>query len=632
MTDNSHMFDEMPFDSLHHFLLNSANNTHTPDSPYLHEKKNGEWIHYTYAEILTKVNYFANWLVSQGLQKGDRVGMITDNCPDYYVIDQALIKLGLVNVSIYPTLTADETKFIINDSGIKVLLVGTPFLYKKFKKIEADCPEVFRVIHLKNEVFLDDKFLFWPHVLEEGKNLSEEYADEVEKRFSAVNRDDLATLIYTSGTTGVPKGAMLSHFNFMSNCYDAVTLCPALNENDLFLSFLPLSHVYERMATYYLTSYIGAQVAFSESLEKVAQNIGEIRPTIMGCVPRLLERVHDKVIKNASDAGGVKKKIFFWALGVGTKVRLIKDAGKTVGPIDAAKYGIANKLVFSKIKEKMGGRMRLFVSGGGALAPHVGEFFANLGFKVQEGYGLTETSPFVTINEWERQLYGTVGRVAPSQTVALQNIETKDIIAEQTYDSYSPEFESEEGEILIKGPNIMQGYWKNKPETDNVFDEDGWFHSGDIGRFDRGYLKITDRLKNMLKTSLGKNIYPTQIESTLLKSSRIDQIFIIGDKREYLTAIIVPNHEEALQTFNLSPGFFEKADDILIHDEMHKWLAEGLKDHGKNLAKFERMKNFVIRSRPFSIETGEMTPKMSVKRKVVLENYADVIDSMYASR
>jgi long-chain acyl-CoA synthetase len=632
MKDRSVMYDDKPFKSLHHFLLNSANNLHSPSEPYLYEKIKGEWISYTYHDILTKVDYFANWLMSQGLEKGDRVGMITDNCPNYYVIDQALQKLGLVNVSIYPTLTEDETKFIINDSGLRILLVGTPFLYKKFKKVEAECPDVFRVIHLNDELDLDDKFLYWPHVLNEGKKLAEEYADKVEARFDTVTKDDLATLIYTSGTTGVPKGAMLSHFNFMSNCYDAITLVPAINKDDLFLSFLPLSHVYERMATYYLTSYIGAQVAFSENLEKVAQNIGEIRPTIMACVPRLLERVHDKVIKNASDAGGIKKKIFFWALGVGTKVREAREAGKSIGLLDSIKFKIADKLVFSKINAKLGGRMRLFVSGGGALAPHVGEFFANLGFKVQEGYGLTETSPFVTINEWDRQLYGTVGHVAPSQWVAIQNIDTQEMICVQGYDEYSPTFNSEEGEILVKGPNIMLGYWQNKAETDNVFDADGWFHTGDIGRFDRGYLKITDRLKNMLKTSLGKNIYPTQIENALLKSTRIDQIFIIGDKREYLTAIIIPNHEEADETLGLKASFFAKADDIVANEDLRQWLEVDLKKYGKNLAKFERIKEFVIKSRPFTIETGEMTPKMSVKRKVVIEKYNDAIEGMYAKR
>ena len=632
MKDRSVMYDDKPFKSLHHFLLNSANSLHSPSSPYLHEKIKGEWVSYTYQDILTKVDYFASWLMSQGLEKGDRVGMITDNCPNYYIIDQALQKLGLVNVSIYPTLTEDETKFIINDSGLRILLVGTPFLYKKFKKVEADCPNVFRIIHLNDELDLDDKFLYWPHVLDEGKKLAAEYADKVEARFDTVTKDDLATLIYTSGTTGVPKGAMLSHFNFMSNCYDAITLVPAINKDDLFLSFLPLSHVYERMATYYLTSYIGAQVAFSENLEKVAQNIGEIRPTIMACVPRLLERVHDKVIKNASDAGGIKKKIFFWALGVGTKVRETREAGKSIGLLDSIQFKIADKLVFSKINAKLGGRMRLFVSGGGALAPHVGEFFANLGFKVQEGYGLTETSPFVTINEWDRQLYGTVGHVAPSQWVAIQNIDTQEMICVQGYDEYSPTFNSEEGEILVKGPNIMLGYWQNKAETDNVFDADGWFHTGDIGRFDRGYLKITDRLKNMLKTSLGKNIYPTQIENALLKSTRIDQIFIIGDKREYLTAIIIPNHEEANDTLGLKASFFANADDIVAHEDLRQWLEVDLKKYGKNLAKFERIKEFVIKSRPFTIETGEMTPKMSVKRKVVIEKYNDAIEGMYAKR
>jgi long-chain acyl-CoA synthetase len=384
------------------------------------------------------------------------------------------------------------------------------------------------------------------------------------------------------------------------------------------------------MATMYLSTYVGAAVAFSEGIEKVASNIQEVRPTVMASVPRLLERIHEKVMKNGTAGGGVKAKIFTWALGVGEQCRLVRETGKEPSGFLALKSGLAEKLVFSKIKAKMGGRMKMLISGGGALPPHVGIFFGNLGLKVQEGFGLTETSPFVTVNEFHRQLYGTVGRVAPRQFVAIQNVETLEIITVQNYDSFDPTFRSEEGEILTKGPNVMKGYWQNKEETDKVFDADGWFHTGDIGRFEQGYLKITDRLKNMLKTSLGKNIYPTQIENVLLKSDRLDQVFIIGDKREYLTALIVPSIETLQEQLPSKVALMQSGGEFIEDEELTKWLAQDIKKLSNNLAKFERIKNFLVKREPFSIENGDMTITLKVKRKVVMEKYAAEIEAMYA--
>lgn len=617
------------FKSLHQFLLNAATKIHSLERPYLFQKINGEWKSLTYNQILTQVDALCAWFVENGLQKGDRVALILENSPEYYAIDQALQKLGLVNVSIYPTLTPEETQFILTNSGAKALFVGNQFLLKKFKKVEAACPEVKFCISLPEDIQANEKFLIFDSVLMAGTGLYMKHAIEIKKRFEEVGPQDLATLIYTSGTTGVPKGAMLTHYNFMSNCYDAKDLCPAINKDDLFLSFLPLSHVYERMATYYLTSFIGAQVAFSEGIEKVASNIQEIKPTIMACVPRLLERVHDKVIKSASDKGGLSKKIFFWALNIGTQARLKKEAGKSKGLLLGIQYAIANKLVFGKVKEKMGGRMRLFVSGGGALPKHVGEFFANLGLQVQEGYGLTETSPFISVNEFHRQVYGTVGRIAPRQQVAIQNHETGEIYTIQTYNSFHPQFESAEGEILAKGPNIMKGYYNNPEETAKVFDADGWFHTGDIGKFEHGNLKITDRLKNMLVTSLGKNIYPTQVENNYLRSPKIDQIFIIGDKQEYVSALVVLNPEEANPAFALKPDFWNSKEVFIDDESIRNWVWEDIKKLSENLAKFERIKEFKIKRHPFTVESEEMTISLKVKRKLVMERYKEAIESMY---
>jgi long-chain acyl-CoA synthetase len=597
----------------------------------LFQKIKGIWTEFTYAYLSEQIDAVTSYLITQGLVKGDRVAILLENCPQYYVLDQSLQKLGLVNVSIYPTLTPEETSFIINDSGSKMLFVGNNFLLKKFLKTEETCPTIEKVIYVPSDHEETEKVMNYSSMIEQGAASFSGNKEKIESQFDSVGKEDLATLIYTSGTTGVPKGAMLTHYNFMSDCYDAQELCPAIEKTDLYLSYLPLSHVFERMATMYLGLFIGAQVAFAENIEKVATNINEIRPTLMATVPRLLERVHEKVVKNATEGGGVKAKIFWWALGVGEKYRKQLDVGQKPSATLSMQNKLAEKLVFSKIKAKMGGRLKMFVSGGGALPPHVGEFFANLGLKVQEGYGLTETSPFVTVNEFDRQIYGTVGRVGPRQQVAIQNIETKEIVTIQTYDSFEPNFESVEGEILCKGPNIMKGYYQNKAETDNVFDADGWFHTGDIGRFDRGYLKITDRLKNMLKTSLGKNIYPTQIENVYLKSSRIDQIFIIGDKREFLTAIIIPSEEAIREQI---PGKLELLvgdNEFILDDELTAWLAQDAKKVGNQLAKFERIKNFLVKREPFSIENGDMTITLKVKRKVVMERYINEIDAMYLS-
>lgn len=618
------------FKSLHHFLLNAAYHIHHPDHTYLIEKVNGTWKEITYRYALERIDEIASFLLHEGIQKGDRVALILENAPEYYYLDQAMQKIGAVNVSIYPTLTAEETAFVINDSGSVMLFVGNNFLLRKFKKIAAECPAVRKVV-MNMDAAEDDRYIRFSTMMKTGAELMPLKKEALQEAFNAVGPDDISTFIYTSGTTGTPKGAMLSHHNFMTNCYDAIDLCPALTKDDLYLSFLPLSHVYERMATYFLSSYAGARVAFAESVEKVPQNIGEVRPTVMACVPRVLERVHDRVMSTALQKGGVSASIFKWSLKKGEAARKAREQGKKPGPVLALQYKIADKLVFGKIKNRLGGRMRMMISGGGALPQHVGEFFGNIGLKVQEGYGLTETSPFITVNEFHRQIYGTVGRVAPSQQVAIQHIESGKIIAIQDYDSFDPSFSSEEGEILAKGPNIMQGYWNRPDETAHVFDADGWFHTGDIGRFEQGYLKITDRLKNMLVTSVGKNIYPTPIENAYLRSPKIEQVFIIADKKEYVTALIVPAMEEMKKHFNLKEEYFNRPEVFIDEPEVRAWIEADLKVLGEELAKYARIREFKLKRHQFTVESGELTITLKAKRKVIMQNYHDEIEAMYAS-
>lgn len=619
------------FGSLHEFLINAANNIHHKEHVFMMEKKNGAYCNITYAEALSQIQDWAAYLYSIGIRKGDKLAVVLENCPEFIYFDQALQKLGAVNVSIYPTLTAEETAFILNDSDSKAVLVGNPFLLKKFQKVEQNCPNIQKVFIAFDNVAQSDKIIHVNELKKVGQSVWPSFKDEIEAILPKIQHDDLAALIYTSGTTGVPKGTMLSHYNFMSNCYDAIDLCPSINKEDRFLSFLPLSHVYERMAGYYLPTFIGAQIAFAESIEKVAQNFMEAKPSIMACVPRLLERLESRIKANALAKGGISAKIFLWSLHMGEKVRIHHENHSKIGPWLKLRHAIAEKLVFSKIKSKLGGRLKLLVSGGGALPQHVGEFFGNIGIRCQQGYGLTETSPFVTVNEFERQIHGTSGRVAPRQEVAIQNIDTKAIITVQTYASFKPDFESEEGEILCKGPNIMKGYYNRPDETAIVMDNEGWFHTGDIGKFERGYLKITDRYKNMLKTSLGKNIYPTPIENTYLQSDKIEQIFIIGDKREYVTAIVIPKEDQLKDFYGLNGLQLDDNTDIVEETAVKNWLQEDMKRLSLELSNFARVRDFIIKRKPFSVESGELTVTLKQKRKIIEDNYKVWIEKLYQS-
>ncbi|HEY0177560.1 MAG TPA: AMP-binding protein, partial [Pedobacter sp.] len=338
----------------------------------------------------------------------------------------------------------------------------------------------------------------------------------------------------------------------------------------------------------------------------------------------------DKAIKSGTADGGMKARIFLWAMETGKNYRQKLEAGKTPGILISVEKMIAEKLVFSKIKEKTGGRLKFLISGGAALPKNVGEFFGNLGIKVCEGFGLTETSPVMTFSESNRQVYGTVGRVIPGIEVAIQDIETKKIINIQTHDTFDGNFECPEGEIIVRGHCVMQGYFNKPAETAEAIDKDNWFHTGDIGRFYKGYLQITDRLKNMIVNAYGKNVYPTPVENIYLKSLKIEQIFLIGDKREYLTAIVIPNRESMQEKFGLDDSFFTQPDIFITDPEIVNWIGQDIKSLSNELSKFERIKNFRIKRNPFSMDEGEITPTMKIKRKVVERKYAENINEMYA--
>ena len=618
------------------FIRNTVANIHPDTTTFLKHKVGDTWVEISYRQALEKIDAISAWFLNIGIQKGDRLALIIENGPDYVYYDQALQQIGAVNTSIYPTLSEAEIEYILNDSGAKTILVGNPFLLRKVAKIANNCPELIRIIpafddYEKNLVKapLNAGVIGFKKLIEEGLALVEQYHSAINIAREAIIPTDLSCLIYTSGTTGTPKGVMLTHYNLCENVRVCLIQIPVIESTDLFLSFLPLSHVFERTATYHICLAAGCQIAFAQSLELLAKNMGEIRPTVMNCVPRLLERIHDKAIKGGTEAGGMKAKIFLWALKIGKQYREVNESGKNPGAILSYEYKLADKLVFSKIKEKTGGRLKFMISGGGALPKNIGEFFGDLGIKVLEGFGLTETSPVMSVTENDRQVYGTVGRIIPGIEVAIQNYETRQIYTVQTYDTFSPNYESPEGEIIVRGHCVMKGYWNKPEETAAAIDSDGWFHTGDIGRYYKGNLQITDRLKNMLVNAYGKNIYPTPVENTYLKSPRIEGVFLVGDKREYVTAIIIPAKETLQETFNLKEEFFNQEDLFIKDKEIVDWIGQDVRRLSNELAKFERIKNFKIKRNPFSMDEGEITPTMKAKRKVIEKKYAGDIDEMY---
>ena len=613
-------------------LRNVVTHIHKPEETFLIDKKNTEWQEISFKTTLDNADAVAAFFLNKGIVKGDRMGLMIENSPEYVYYDQGIQQIGAINVSIYPTLSEHEVEYIINDSGIKAILIGNTFLFKKVLKIAGNCKNLSYIIpafpeYTKTTLPADLKaeVISFDEVLGSKANLTEEIRSGIAKIRESLLPTDISSLIYTSGTTGTPKGAMLSHYNFVENVKVCLEQIPVIDETETFLSFLPLSHVFERTATYHVCCAQGCKIAFAQSLELLAKNMGEIKPTVMNCVPRLLEKIHDKAIKSGTATGGLKAKIFLWALAIGQEYRRTEKPGLVL----SAKKAIAEQLVFSKIKEKTGGRLKFMISGGAALPKNVGEFFGNLGIKILEGFGLTETSPVMAVTEYHRQVYGTVGRVIPGIEIGIQDVESKDIISIQTHDTFREDFECAEGEIIVRGHCVMQGYFNKPAETAEAIDRDNWFHTGDIGKFYKGNLQITDRLKNMIVNAYGKNVYPTPVENVYLRSLKIDQVFLIGDKREYLTAIIIPNKENMQEAFSLPESFFLNQETFINDQEIIEWIGKDIKKLSAELAKFERIKNFKVKRNPFSMEEGEITPTLKAKRKVIEIKYAGIINEMY---
>lgn len=571
------------------------------------QKIKGKYEDVSYATFKEKTNALAMGLASLGVKRDNKVAIISENRPEWVYTDMAVLGLGGVDVPIYPISTSETIEFILKNSESVGIVVSNQFHMNKVLKIR-DKVKSLRFIIVMNDVDVSeftDVFL-----LSDVLKMGEDFAKESPKHFSdciqLANENDLCTLIYTSGTTGEPKGVMLSHKNLISNVM-AVHEIIEIGSEDLFLSFLPLSHVFERMAGYYLPLSAGAQIAYAESIEKVSSNLVEIKPTIMTTVPRLFERIYSKIKKGVDASPEKKQKIFNWAIAVGEEFHTAKKTESGVHVGLKLKHKVADKIVFSKIREKTGGRLRFFVSGGAALARELGVFFEAVGILVLEGYGLTESSPVIAVNRPYNYKFGTVGHTMPGVEVKI----------------------AQDGEILAYGPNIMQGYYKNNDETEKTV-KNGWLHTGDIGVFDaEGFLMITDRKKSLFKTTGGKYIAPTPIENLFLGSKYIDQFIIVGDRRMFITALIVPDFEALKEYADSHRISYKDSRELTQMKQIYEMLEKDLGEFQRKLAGYEKVRKFTILDKPFTVEGGEMTPSLKLKRKVIEDRYSNLIDDMY---
>ncbi len=560
-------------------------------------KENGKWVTYSTQQVIDNSNQLALGLLELGAQPGDMVALIANNRPEWLFADYAMQLTGVINVPIYPTISENDLKFIFNDAGIKYVFVSSNDLYKKVKGILNDTPTVKEIITF-NKI---EGAKHWSELLEAGKKSTKQ--SQLDQIKASVKPNDLATILYTSGTTGNPKGVMLSHDNIVSQIHAVKSRMPVDSRHKA-LSFLPLNHVYERMLGYNYMA-LGVSIYFAESLDTISDNLKEIKPEIFTTVPRLLEKVYDRIVAKGNEQKGIKKKLFFWALELGLQY---KDEGENSAWY-MFKLGIARKLIFSKWQEALGGRVIAAVSGGAALQERLARVFWAANIPVLQGYGLTETSPVAAVNYLGKgnAKFGTVGTVIDKVQVKI----------------------AADGEILVKGPNIMLGYYKQPEKTAEVL-IDGWFHTGDIGVMQDGkYLKITDRKKEIFKTSGGKYIAPQMIENKLKESPFVEQVMVVGENQKYAGAFIVPGFA-ALKDWCQQNGVdYKSNEDVVKNEKVIALIKSEVEKTNKTLAQYETIKKIELMPREWSIDKGEMTPKLSLKRKVIFEANKAALDKMF---
>ena len=577
-------------------------------------KAGGDWAKIPAREFREEVELAAHGLIDLGIQAGDRIALLSENRPGWALADLATLSVGAWVVPIYTSLPPDEVQYILEDSGARACVVSTAPQLAKVLEVRDRCPSLSWVISLEPVDREEERLLTARQLVERGREARASRPAAVDERRAEIQPEETATILYTSGTTGRPKGVMLSHRNLVTNTIDALESLE-ITPSDLHLSWLPLSHSFERTAGYYIMLHAGVSIAYAESIEKVVDNMREVRATVTLGAPRLYEKMYAAVLQSASDAGGLKKVIAFWARRVAIEYSEAEVGGKGAGPWLKLKRGLADRLVFSKIRDRVGGSIRFFVSGSAPLAPVIMKFFYAAGMPILEGYGLTETSPVVSVNTFEHMKFGTVGK-------PIRNVEARI--------EPDPERPEGDGEILIRGPNVMQGYYRLPEKTAEVITSDGWFRTGDVGIIDaEGFLAITDRKKDLIKTSGGKYIAPQPIENELKTSRYVTQAVVVGNKRKYASVLIVPNFDN-LAAWARQQGL--PADDpgaLIAQPQVEDLYEEVLAKVNADRPSYGTIKKFRLLERDFTIDAGELTPTLKVKRGTIEARHSDLIDTMY---
>jgi len=572
----------------------------------LNYKQGGRWIALSSDEMLARAKSIASGLHAIGVRPGDRVAILSESRVEWTLTDAGSIFAGTIDVPIYPTLTPPQVRYILNDSGACILFLANREKFAELKEVLGECPNVKHVIFFEAEGVTEREGLTLAQVEEKGRELQQREPGHIDQSVSKTAPDDLATIIYTSGTTGEPKGVMLTHSNLVSNLIDSSGHL-SFGERDTALSVLPLSHVFERQAMY-MYLHQGMAVYFAESLQTIGPNLREVRPTVLVGVPRIFEKIYARIRERATEAGKVSAALLAWSVSVAREYARYLIAHERVPAFLKFKHWIAAKLVFSKWQWAFGGRMRILVSGGAALPEDLSYIYTGAGIPIVQGYGLTETSPVITTSKIEENRPGTVGKVIPNVEVRI----------------------AEDGEIEVCGPNVMQGYYNKPEETRAVFTSDGWFKTGDIGTLDKdGFLRITDRKKELFKTSGGKYISPQPIEQAIKGSRFVNQVVLIGAERKFPAALIVPVWEQLESYCKLKGIQVRSRSELCHHPRIIDLIQRQIEALNPNLAKYEKIKKVALLENEFTIEGGELTPTLKVKRRIIDEKYRDVIEKLY---